>query len=465
MVTPPQNQQPQDPPETKSVMGNHMGSDDVTSDNNHSDRKSNSTLAIETDSFADNSATATTGHSRSNSTPTHSSTMNLRQAFGMGANTLSDMINTNIVAARYAVFASIGLLTAYGISQTPLVSRYRTVADIPSRHFRTRRTITGRLMICHNPSNNNSNNNNHNPVALSKNPSTVTFYMRHLSPIERLLPKSWLQNILSMHPAVTLRGVRPEESPHELLHVQVAGLLYPSLPESKTTIAKGLRQQISLTNEKVSSSQYNNNNNNNSLQEQQQAEREWLEILAHNRVIVQCQLLGREVPQPLQHPVDGNTRNKRPIPGLEPITHNTGASSSSMMSATTAVHSNQSQSDIHQVAVAYVRYFPSRYPLFGVDLGEYMIQTGRAIPSQDGLYTHTPKERITDTTHQIEWLRRDAAYIQRLIRAEYMACDQSYGIWMDPMYRECRSDVVEEVNFQHKASMLQKIWRWLRRRC
>ena len=54
---------------------------------------------------------------------------NPRHTVGQGLHILSDTINDHLIAARYATLASIGLLAAYGLSHTPLFSRYRTVAD------------------------------------------------------------------------------------------------------------------------------------------------------------------------------------------------------------------------------------------------------------------------------------------------------------------------------------------------
>ena len=58
----------------------------------------------------------------------------LRQVIGKGMHTVSDIINDNIIAARYATVASIVLLSAYGISRTPLFFRYKTVSEIPGEY-------------------------------------------------------------------------------------------------------------------------------------------------------------------------------------------------------------------------------------------------------------------------------------------------------------------------------------------
>jgi hypothetical protein len=57
----------------------------------------------------------------------------LRGAVGSGMDRFSQLVNENLVAARYGVFAGVTLLTVYGLSQTPLFFRYRTVADVPGK--------------------------------------------------------------------------------------------------------------------------------------------------------------------------------------------------------------------------------------------------------------------------------------------------------------------------------------------
>jgi hypothetical protein len=70
----------------------------------------------------------------------------IRVAVGTGTVQLSEWVNSNLIVARYAAYAGIGLLAAYGISHSPLFFRYKTVADIPSHLFLRRRKIKCRLV-------------------------------------------------------------------------------------------------------------------------------------------------------------------------------------------------------------------------------------------------------------------------------------------------------------------------------
>ena len=58
----------------------------------------------------------------------------------------SDFINDNLVAARYGTFATITLLTAFGLSRTPIFFRFRTVSEIPREYFSKRRILHGRIV-------------------------------------------------------------------------------------------------------------------------------------------------------------------------------------------------------------------------------------------------------------------------------------------------------------------------------
>jgi hypothetical protein len=55
----------------------------------------------------------------------------VRGVAGETMHSFTELINDNMIAARYAVAASVVLLTAYGLSNTPLFFRFRTVSEVP----------------------------------------------------------------------------------------------------------------------------------------------------------------------------------------------------------------------------------------------------------------------------------------------------------------------------------------------
>lgn len=351
----------------------------------------------------------------------------IRLALGAGTARFSDFINENVIAARYGAMASIGMLGAYAIAQTPLFFRYKTVSEIPSAFFRRRKHISGRLMVC--------NNNSNHSTASTDIYEPITCYLRHLTPIERLLPQSCLDRLLKLYPGVPLfSNSIHEDISKEMIWIQIAGIQYQSNLKNNSkseSSSTSVRQLITIS--------YDSN--------QEILGKEWIKQLSKERSLVKCQLLGRRVAKSGCSSNQIN-RGKRPIPGLS------DASSSEMNKS--IKYTGQ------EVAVGKLSYRPQFMQLFLTDFGESMVRKGYAVVSDDGLYPHTPKERVVDTTDETKVLQHDAAYMERLGRAEYYAAKGSYGIWADPDFRESRGDVVDEIEFQEQASVFRKVWRWWR---
>ena len=65
-------------------------------------------------------------------TPESNSTEDVvRSSLGQGMSAVSDVVNDNLIAFRYGTVATVTLLTAYGLANTPLFFRYKSVAEIP----------------------------------------------------------------------------------------------------------------------------------------------------------------------------------------------------------------------------------------------------------------------------------------------------------------------------------------------
>ena len=128
--------------------------------------------------------TMTKDQTHSSSAQSQESTLDAARALiGSSTVSLTDAINNNLLAVRYGAAATVGLLTAYGLSQTPLFFRYTHVADIPSWMFRQRRSIHGRLTA----------------VDASET-SNIRLHIRHLSPIERLLSQTLYDQFWKWNP-------------------------------------------------------------------------------------------------------------------------------------------------------------------------------------------------------------------------------------------------------------------------
>ena len=142
----------------------------------------------------------------------------LRDILGRGTTGFSDLINENLIVARYFTLSSVFLLGAYGVANTPLFYRYKSVADISTREFSRRTWIHGRLVAQRAPT--TSPQGQGNPIVL---------YFRHLSPIERLLTQSAMSRVMAGRSETLLYA---STNPHRhLLPVELAGVVSP--PKSK----------------------------------------------------------------------------------------------------------------------------------------------------------------------------------------------------------------------------------------
>lgn len=64
-----------------------------------------------------------------------SQSLPIRETVGNSMDRFTEIVNNNLIAARFGAFATITLLTVYGISQTPLFFRYRTVSEVPGKRY------------------------------------------------------------------------------------------------------------------------------------------------------------------------------------------------------------------------------------------------------------------------------------------------------------------------------------------
>ena len=139
------------------------------------DASSNSAPPPDTTSFS----TAVPGDSATTSS-TPAPSMTTTNPLGRSTAAVSDWINDHIVLARGGAFATIGLLTAYGLAVSPLFAvPYRRVSDIPRQAFAGRqRFVVGRIVQVDGP----------------------VLRFRPLAPWERYVPLSWATAVGRLHP-------------------------------------------------------------------------------------------------------------------------------------------------------------------------------------------------------------------------------------------------------------------------
>lgn len=96
---------------------------------------------------------------------------------------------------------------------------------------------------------------------------------------------------------------------------------------------------------------------------------------------------------------------------------------------------------------------------FQKDLAESLVSYGRASVSSLVLSTD---ETTVETSSDIQHLDRDRKYMEKLEKLEYQAVKESRGMWSDSAIRLEQKDLVEEVEFQAKATFFQRLWRKMR---
>jgi len=217
---------------------------------------------------------------------------------------------------------------------------------------------------------------------------------------------------------------KPEESKNELLNVQIAGILSPPV------------KQDSYSPE------------------------QFLERIAKKRTLVSCELLGRVVPVLREDEEESESLNKgQPSPNL-----GNPNGDATLLDSATIYRENQ-------VALCRLTYRPNW--LFSADLAETLIKAGNANVASSILHssatditieneTNAFKSKIIDTSQRIQVIRGDVKYLDRLAMLEFEAAQNSKGMWSVQEVRESKKEIVEEVDFQAKANLLQKIWRRIR---
>jgi hypothetical protein len=263
--------------------------------------------------------------------------------------------------------------------------------------------------------------------------TAIQIWVRHLSPIGMLLPTSWFESLMRMSPSnskfsrtLMSGGGKAEESNSELLRLQIAGVQTPP-----------------LTGDSYDPEQF-------------------LERLAKKRTLVSCQLLGRRVGVPQERDKEFDHRNKHQSP-------------SNIHGDSSPVASDDNMDDC-QVALCRLTYRP-QWQLFKTDVAEALVKLGNAnvasnilnhsyssdnSGTNDNMLADTFKTKITDTSQRIQDIRRDIKYLDKLEMLEFEAAQKSIGMWSIPAVRQIKEDIVDEVDFQAKASPLQKIWRRIR---
>jgi hypothetical protein len=347
-----------------------------------------------------------------------------RSAVGQAMDKVSTLVNDNLIAFRYGTVASIALLTAYGLSNTPLFFRYRIVQEIPSSYFVGRRRLYCRIISV----------DHHSASASGPADTSIQVLVRNLSPIGLLLPAAWFESLMRISPSSRfsqglLKQTKPEESKNELLRIQIAGIQTPP----------------------VSRRLYNPDT--------------FLERLAQERTLVSCQLLGRAVAtlRPSGNEMMASISTFKG--NISPVEQPSHGSKSNNTTGEKSLASHPMLDNSQQVALCRLTYRPKLWQLFPTDIAETLVRAGNSSVSStvwSASANDTGSMRIVDASQRLQDLRNDVKYLDRLAQTELEAAKNSAGMWSVPDVRQMKKEVMEEVDFQTKANVFQKLWRWLR---
>jgi hypothetical protein len=367
--------------------------------------------------------------------------INTRHIIGNSLNAMTDIINNNIIAARYGAFASVALLTAYGISKTPIFFRYKRVSDIPSSLIKNRQTIHGRIVhvhvlekdIVHSINGSGSANSN---AAGKDMEEPIICLVRHLSPVGRLLNRSAFEFMARMS---------PQWHSHLHSHLQVHKHKHKHKHnQSEIKDSKDLLK-VEIAAIKAPPAFYYAPPHAG-----QEGVNDWLKSLAASRAPVSCTLLSRRVHH-VQVPQHGHH-------GHHGHNHKTNSSSKATFDA----------ADDHpatdETIICKMNFRPGM-TLFRKDLATSLVTFGRAnVASGMHIENKTvPMPTITiDGSERLGDIEGDVKYLEKLAEAEFDAVKSGKGMWSVEQIRDSRPDLVEEADFDINAGFWSRLWRRIR---
>lgn len=210
-----------------------------------------------------------------------------------------------------------------------------------------------------------------------------------------------------------------------------------------------------------------------------EATRQWLDQLTAQKAIVTCQLLARRV---AKHGADKKAPSNTPM----------RASVVDVTALRPEIAKNViiPDDELEQMAVCKLSFRNNAFELFPTDVAFALVRWGYASPAET-LYSSKDDSRIIDTSTQLNVIKGDNRYLKGLEHAEFDAAKEYKGMWVrcyephrlayrtnrtvtksyffpysvqqaDPTVREKRKDLTDEVDFQTKASIWKKLWRWIR---
>jgi len=320
-------------------------------------------------------------------------TSSVRSIVGDSINKVTNLINENIILARYATITSVVLLTSFGMIKSPLFFRYKRVCDIPSYQFLNRKNIHGRIV-------GTLNTGEGGPIIC---------FVRHLSPVGRLVPRSYSKGRIST-------------DAKDLLKVEIAGVIAPPFYYAGPG---------------------------------KEGPNDFLKRLASNHQAVKCTLLSRKISKPLN-----NTRDSTATSNSSRYSSDDRSSQYRPNDESGAEIDWRSFED-EQIAVCKVQWKPAT-SILRKDLASSLINYGRA-SAGTGVYVEHKSMIATDGSKKLQDIEGDVRYLEQLGKNEYESVKNSAGMWNAQNVRDSRPDLVKEAEFDAQASWYSKLWRKIRK--
>lgn len=395
--------------------------------------------------------------------------LSIRQQFGKQLSNITDLVNDNLIVVRYATFSTVLLLGAYGIANTPLFYRYKSVIDIPISAFTKRKYLHGRIVgiverrngierssssassssqnngvssilssslqrdkvssDSSRESNNASDSDTHQ--VLQQHPIRLLF--RHSSPMERLLSKS-MEKVLKITGQSTTGLLYTSANPHRnLLPIELAGVVSPPFTSLPSILSPSLTGSSSSSNTFA-----------------------LIDELIKQKTKVSIQLLAQRV-------AAVSNQNKKKEDGDR--------------------HNDDDDDRIQNTVICHLNYKqPKQYFWQTSNAGLEMVQRGEAWTSgvvvplsniedkkgSENKQKANESTAIIDNHPTVKQLHDDTEYISQLEDAEYTAWQSKRGMWSSKHIREIRKEYIEyeeeEKNKWSVLGLLKRGYDFVRRR-
>ena len=164
---------------------------------------------------------------------------------------------------------------------------------------------------------------------------------------------------------------------------------------------------------------------------------EWLRQLAKNRTPIACTLLARK----------SYTKMKNDHLNLK-------------SNQTSFNNNNKLGNQTDCIAICQLAYRPTLLSFFRKDLASSLISFGRSGVAS-GMFIDNQTMPIVDASTELDDVKSDVKYMEKLEKLEYDAFRNHRGMWVNPGVRDSRPDLLEEAEFESNANIFQKLWRRL----